>query len=243
MPVKPESARSWNAALAWRWSGNRSIRRLYEEYLKRWPHGTLFDVGGNDGTHSYPFAAHGYRCVVFEPQPTCISYIGETCQLNGFNAVTTVCAVVTNEADGEVDLWVTANTWTSSRLKAHTERFGAATVLRAATIRLDAFATEQRIVPSIIKVDVEGWEWQVLVGASEILARHRPNLFIEVQSKNEHKGEMWRLLSSLGYSCTQVVHSSPRPFVQIPDLDAFLRTGESYSDDYFFSCEPTDWLI
>lgn len=243
LPVRPQPARSWNAALAWRWSGNRSIRRLYELYLKRWPEGTLFDVGGNDGTHSYPFAAHGYRCVVFEPQPTCIEYIAETCALNGFSDVKRVCAVVTDEADREVDLWVSASTWISSRLKDHTERFEAATALRVAAVRLDAFAAEEGIAPSVMKIDVEGWEWHALAGAKEILTRHRPNLFVEILAANEHKSDIWRLLNGLGYSCTQIVHFSDSPFVPIPNLDAFLKTGGSYSDDYFFTCEPTNWLV
>jgi FkbM family methyltransferase len=243
LPVHPTPPRSWNAALAWRWSGNRSIRRLYERYLDRSPKGTLFDVGGNDGTHSYPFAAHGYRCVIFEPQPSCIAYIHETCAVNGFTEVSTVRAVVTDEAEGDVDLWVSPSSWFSSRLKEHTERFETANAVRVPAVRLDQFATDQGLYPTVIKIDVEGWEWHVLSGATELLNRHRPNLFVEILSSNEKKADVWHLLNNLGYSCTRIVHFSPSVFERIPTLDAFMETGGRYSDDYFFCAEGSaDWL-
>jgi FkbM family methyltransferase len=243
LPVEPETPRSWNTALAWSWSGNRAIRRLYERYLSRRPNGVLFDIGGNDGTHTYPFAAHGYRCVTFEPQPTCVAYIEETCALNGFSNVTTVCAVVTDEAESEVELWVSPSTWISSRIREHTERFETATPVRVAAVRLDQVAAELGLFPSMIKIDVEGWEWHVVRGAQELLGKHRPDMLVEIQGANPDKPEIWRLMNGLGYSCTRIVHESAHPLERIHSIEAFLNTAGRYGDDYFFGGESSvDWL-
>lgn len=36
------------------------------------------------------------------------------------------------------------------------------------------------LTPSLVKVDVEGWELDVLRGAEEVLGRHRPVLLVSV---------------------------------------------------------------
>ena len=47
--------------------------------------------------HTYPFAARGWACVAFEPQDGCVSYLRETCRLNGFHDVTIERAAVGEE--------------------------------------------------------------------------------------------------------------------------------------------------
>jgi hypothetical protein len=60
VPVLPEIPRTWNAARLWGWSAQRSLRMFYEWYLLARPGGVFFDVGANDGLHTFPFAQHGY---------------------------------------------------------------------------------------------------------------------------------------------------------------------------------------
>jgi len=45
---------------------------------------------------------------------------------------------------------------------------------------LDSEVKELGLVPTIIKIDVEGWELEVLKGAENILARYRPLLFLSL---------------------------------------------------------------
>ena len=48
-------------------------------------------------------------------------------------------------------------------------------------VRLDDFAQQNRWENiSLIKIDVEGFEMEVLKGASEILHRFKPTLFVEI---------------------------------------------------------------
>lgn len=45
---------------------------------------------------------------------------------------------------------------------------------------LDSEVAELRLIPAIIKIDVEGWEFEVLKGAEDTLLRHRPVLFLSL---------------------------------------------------------------
>jgi hypothetical protein len=49
------------------------------------------------------------------------------------------------------------------------------------TVTIDQFCARERIVPTIIKIDVEGWELEALRGARETIARGRGSLALFVE--------------------------------------------------------------
>jgi len=53
-------------------------------------------------------------------------------------------------------------------------------------------------VPSIIKLDIEGHEKDALLGAKEIIKKHKPTLFIEIHDNEREK--MFLFLNELGYT-------------------------------------------
>ena len=50
------------------------------------------------------------------------------------------------------------------------------------SVTLDRFVADSRIVPDLVKIDVEGAELLVLQGAESLLARHHPALILGVHS-------------------------------------------------------------
>jgi hypothetical protein len=58
---------------------------------------------------------------------------------------------------------------------------------------LDSEVEELGLVPTIIKIDVEGWELEVLKGAEHILVRDHPLLFLSL-----HPEALARLNTSIG---------------------------------------------
>ena len=233
LPVFPALQRSWVNARLWRWAGNRSIRKFYEFYLRHKPQGTFFDIGANDGLHTYPFAAFGYKCVCFEPQKACVDYIRSTCDLNGFTKVIIECAVVSNCDNEQVQFYVSDGSWYSSLVKENVERFETARQIQVGTMTLDTFCKESGMQPDFIKIDVEGCEWQVIEGGMKTIEDVRPALFLEVDSQPENVQKIWDFLTRLEYKVYFVRHYTSEPFHPMKSVeDCIAAIGRGNHGDF-----------
>ena len=71
-------------------------------------------------------------------------------------------------------------------------------------LTLDRYCRQQRVAPDLIKMDIEGAEIDVLVGAREICLRHGPTLLIEYHERRLRRqgrdpAQLLSLLSTYGY--------------------------------------------
>lgn len=76
-------------------------------------------------------------------------------------------------------------------------------------VRLDTFCNDRRLSPEVIKIDVEGAEFDVLSGARETLRTCQPMIFLSVHPKElELLGSsvdaLADLIDDLGYQCTEI---------------------------------------
>jgi FkbM family methyltransferase len=123
----------------------------------------FFDVGANAG--SYTLLAAGVknaRCYSFEPVPSTFEILRENLRINQLeHLVKAVNAAAGNENDFlnfSTDYDATNHVLNTSE-KTNT--------IRVDVVKLDNFATEAQ--PSIIKIDVEGYETAVIQGAANVL--------------------------------------------------------------------------
>jgi FkbM family methyltransferase len=140
------------------------------------PGATILDVGANIGTHTVAFAqlaADTGVVIAFEPQRTSFHLLCANVALNCLANVRCLQQAV-GEAPGSTLVPV---------LSPHEQRnFGAVALGGTETgepvplTTIDALELE---ACSLIKVDVEGMEPQVLRGAAATIARHRPVLYVE----------------------------------------------------------------
>ncbi len=230
LPVSPSLPGSWTAARTWSMPATAPIRTFYECQLQHASGGIFFDVGANYGIHSYPFAAQGYRCVAFEPQPLCVEYMRRVGALNDFREFTMEqCAVGEDKAD--VEFFVSDGTWFSSFDRALVERFQLARSTRVNSVSLDTYCRSSRSALTVMKVDVEGWEWQVLMGGAGIIEHTRPSIVVEVFSWAPHKARLWAWFRSLGYLAFAARERSVPPLRPIDRKEEFLEATES---DFIF---------
>lgn len=147
------------------------LRRFYAPFVPRG--GLAFDVGAHAGNRVRAFRALGARVVAVEPQPDFVRLLH---RLFGRDAAVTVLPVALGATVGRAQLLASERTPTVSTLSADwaqragaTPGFSGVRWQPTATVEvstLDALVARHGR-PDFIKIDVEGFEQQVLQGLTE----------------------------------------------------------------------------
>jgi FkbM family methyltransferase len=134
---------------------------------------TVIDVGANIGYVTYWLARQVGRsgCVLaLEPDNENFCELASNVQENRLNWVETL-QIAAGPYDGEATI--------APGLNAHIiEGHGVKVAMRS----LDSLLSERRISPDFVKVDVEGFEWEVLQGMRRSLGLSPPILWLELHS-------------------------------------------------------------
>jgi len=158
------------------------------------PADTVFDVGGHIGYFSLYFAklASDGQVHVFEPGPNNLPYIRENLSQasnvelfeQGVGAAPGKLTLFTEELTGQNNSFVESYSMFKANKAA---AFSAATVeeVDVEVVTLDTHCATHGVTPTIVKIDVEGFELQALKGAAELLESSRPVLMVEVSLEHE----------------------------------------------------------
>jgi FkbM family methyltransferase len=143
---------------------------------------TVFDIGANVGFTAMLAAKQvlpGGRVICFEPLPQNAEQIHHNSRLNAFSGID-VRVQALGRQDGEAEFTLSHSpTW--GRLAEAGPTPGVRGTIRVNVRSLDSIRTSEGILlPDLIKMDVEGAEADVLIGASRLLAEARPVLVIEL---------------------------------------------------------------
>ena len=162
--------------------------------------GVLFDVGAARGLFSAVFclASPANRAFAYEPSPVFLRDAEAVARMNGLGER---LAVLPTAVGGE-----------PARARAGVDSLGlidfapppGAEVREVEIVTLDAECERLGISPSVVKIDVEGHEAEVLRGAADLLRTRKPLLFLELHLDHlEKRGvsprEMVDLLRGHGY--------------------------------------------
>jgi FkbM family methyltransferase len=148
--------------------------------------GTVLDVGANLGTFSLNLAVRrpDLRFHAFEPVASTNHWLGVNVRRNGLGERVRVHRLALADRPGTLEM--TSTRYTDNHLvldgRAAT---GEGPVERVEVVTLDDFAAREDVgTVALLKADVEGAELLALRGATGLLARHRPPLFLEVQQEH-----------------------------------------------------------
>jgi FkbM family methyltransferase len=183
------------------------VKQTYENILCSPNRPTLFfDVGANNGTHALLMAAQGLKVVAFEPNSTCIDNGRRLLSANNLQVQWEHVAV--GSKNGTVKLnYSPMETYLGSVVDA-----------KAGENRSDLISEVVKLVPLddyvplaeghrlLIKIDVEGFEIEVLEGAKKLLTQAKPTVIFESNLGSDREF-VFNLLKEYGY----VIYELPWP--------------------------------
>ena len=237
-----------------------SLERLARLLRAAFPDGgagrVLADAGANIGLTSLTIAAAApdlAELLCFEPDERSLPLLRHNLAANDLGSAR-IFAHALAERDGRARLRCGANnTATSVLVEAHSRvQAVGATFQEVPVRRLDSVLLEQGIERlDLLKIDVEGGESQVMLGAMESITRHKPIIFTEFN--------LWTQMTAGARNPLEVLEEwratfrhmiafdeAERP-VPIQDQDGLLwvlhmvMTQRGCVDDIIL-CDQTDWL-
>lgn len=195
------------------WLGTYELdkQHVMEKYVK--PGMAIYDIGANTGFYTLFFAQLAGpkgHVISFEPFPQNAACLINHAALNCLTNVQVVQAAVGNE-DGLAGFSTGHGSYQNALVASDS------TMLVVPVITLDRFiAHEGKPIPQLIKIDVEGAEADVLLGAKHLLEEHRPVLFVAL-----HGDEPARRCREILAACGYTLH----------DLDGAKIEGELHTDE------------
>ncbi|PSK97290.1 FkbM family methyltransferase [Murinocardiopsis flavida] len=193
--------------------------------------GAVLDVGANVGVYSLLAASRSRRSVhAFEPTPDVAAAARAIAAANRLDIRVTELAL--SNHTGTASLRLSATTDASNSLAAGFRR-----ELGRLPVPVDTLAHWQehaKVAPSVVKIDTETTEPDVIAGGLEVLRRYRPWVFCEVLPHRGGGERLMALLEPLDYGW---YHLSGRP--PHPERTAIEGRGADTGDRmWMFAPEP-----
>ncbi|UCB53844.1 MAG: FkbM family methyltransferase [Thiotrichales bacterium] len=172
------------------------MRDVIELSHKLYPDKAVVDVGVNVGQFLLELKAINGKAPYygFEPNPACVFYVFELIRLNRFAST---CIFPVAVADGDRISYLFSSAWDS----------GTSTLVKEFSKGREEFSTTVYSVNgddifdsideeiSLIKIDVEGFEYNVLSGLAGTLEKYRPLVFCEINI-SLHESDNLKLMKS-----------------------------------------------
>ncbi|KAI4335732.1 hypothetical protein L6164_014347 [Bauhinia variegata] len=192
-----------------------TIQEILEKRKSEGRDGYVVDVGANVGMASFAAAVMGFRVLAFEPVFENLQKICEGIYFNRVAELVTVFESAASDRLGNITFHKLVGRLDNSAVSASGAKMAFKSneeiALQVRTIPLDEVIPESEQV-LLLKIDVQGWEYHVLKGASKLLSRkgsEAPYLIYEederlLKASNSSAKEIRDFLRSVGYhDCTQ----------------------------------------
>ena len=193
------------------------------------PGAVLYDIGANLGFFSVlgarligPDGGHVYA---FEPAPDNAAAIRCNAQLNGVSNVSVVAkAVSSRSGSGRLQI-VDDQSW--SKLDRYGEHPDTTSVIEVEMVAIDDFLHDGHISPpTLVKIDVEGAELEVLQGMRKTIEEHLPAIVCELHGTHQ---EFAAAMGEHGYRTINL--EGPAPIEEDAGSDYVLALPASHAGD------------
>lgn len=176
--------------------------------------GAVLDIGANVGVYGLLAAALGTRSVhAFEPTPRVAATARELAAANGLPLAVVECAL--GDRFGRASFTLSSTSDASNSLAKGFRPAAERIEVRVDT--LSRWCERTGTVPSVVKIDTESTEPEVIAGGIEALRAFRPWILCEVLPGRGVEKRLMRLLRPLDYGWYQLGDEVPSPAREVID--------------------------
>lgn len=196
--------------------------------------GIALDIGANFGVWSYHLSKIFYQVEAFEPIAECCAVIRNTHRKNIH-----VHNVAISSVEGNMELHIPVEKGRMLLQSASLgEIKGKCNSCTVPVKRLDDYMFDGI---GFIKIDVEGYETEVLKGAEKTITKNMPAMIVEIEQRHLSfpMDNVFKLLDSYGYNAFFLSGSKLRPYEQFSyklDQEPYLNSPSSiaYIHNFIF---------
>lgn len=206
--------------------------------------GIFIDVGANIGQTLLKLKsiAPEVEYYGFEANPVCLFYLNELVKMNTFTG-TSIIPVGLSDITGLASLNFFSK-YSDDATASVLEQIRPDSVIEKKEFvyltRLDDLSQKIRDSISILKIDVEGAELEVLKGALSTIRNHRPLIIIEILPvyslsntwRLERLNELEELISSINYKKVRITKDSKNNLLSLTRIDSIGVNGNIMERDY-----------
>jgi FkbM family methyltransferase len=196
--------------------------QFFSDLLKQLGAPVILDIGANIGLHAIKWATAcpSLRAYAFEPSRQTLSLVRKNVDRTGHSARIEVIPLAVSDRVGVGEFFHCEDDAYSSLRDTRRKRVIDSYQVDITTI--DAFVFGRGLSKvDLVKIDVEGFEREVLMGGVRTLREFRPHLFVEIfagaNSNPDPEGTV-EFVQSLGYDVYVFKDGRPQPFVRHSDI-------------------------
>ena len=173
---------------------------FFDKYVK--DNSVILDIGGNIGNHSLYWAIvrKAQAIHTFEPYKIVYDHICKHVEINNLENVITAHNKGVGAENTKAQPSVCYENMGGSNIKPSSE--GNMEIVALDSVELNVNSID------LIKIDTEGHEYNVLLGAKNTISKYLPTIILEVynkKEKDERYDEISSFLEELGYSCVDSI--------------------------------------
>jgi FkbM family methyltransferase len=177
-------------------------KNIYEKYHRLRDSDNVVDVGANIGCFSLKACrevGNKGKVISLEPATSNFKLLAMNIAVNRYNRICTMLKVALGSTTGTALLKIYKKGGANTFLERNDGQ--KATCYEHVEVRsLDSIISQFRTRVDFLKIDVEGYEMEVLRGSSKILSDYHPVIVLEAHSFGPSPEEIASYLSNWGYS-------------------------------------------
>jgi FkbM family methyltransferase len=140
----------------------------------------VYDVGGFFGYKTLFFASRAAHVVVYEPNPMNRAKLERNIAINALRNVTVRNVGLGSKSDVVTATWDANLPGESSAVSGRGKNS-----FEFEVVTLDAEIRSLALTPDFVKIDVEGFEVEVLRGATSMLSTYHPEVMVEMHGQSD----------------------------------------------------------